>query len=172
VSTQRCRHVTFMPSKGSSMRGGCKKQEAEQAWILDAFPSISSDTKHDHLHSTSHPYTLTPQRHTTLHSKSKQQHETKWPAEKVRSPTIPSRRAARARKDVSTDNIFSQERLVERPAVRLAATRQERRKSRTLRRLVSRYVVALRFSWDGTEARSGSSDGFARLNCVRAEFAR
>ena len=69
--------------------------------------SISSDTKHDHLHSTYHHYTLTPQQHTTLHSKSKQQHETNWLAEKVRSPTFSSRRAARARKDVSTDTFFT-----------------------------------------------------------------
>jgi len=69
--------------------------------------SISSDTKHDHLRLDLHLYTLTPQQHTTLHFNSKQQHETKWPAEKVRSPTILSRRAARARKDVSTDTFFT-----------------------------------------------------------------
>jgi histone H2A len=56
---------------------------------------------------------------------------------------------------------------VERPAVRLAATRQERRKSRTLRRLVSRYVVACDSSrWDGSASRQ------QRWICARRLCAR
>jgi hypothetical protein len=52
-------------------------------------------------------YTITPQQHTTPHFNSKQQHELKWPAVKVRSPPSSSRRAARARKDVPTDTFFT-----------------------------------------------------------------
>ena len=51
-------------------------------------------------------------------------------------------------------------------------TLQERRKSRTLRRLVSRYVCAMRFSRDGTEARRQQRWICARRLCARRVCAR
>jgi uncharacterized membrane-anchored protein len=58
---------------------------------------------------------------------------------------------------------------VERPAVRLAATRQERRKSRTLRRLVSRYVVACdHFEMGRKRVQAVAMDLRASLVCAQS----
>jgi hypothetical protein len=132
---------------------------------------ISSDTKHDHLRLDLHLYILTPQQHTTPYFNSKQQHDTKWPAEKVRLPTFPSRRAARARKDVSTDTFFTGKTGGKTGGKAGGDTTGKTQKSHSAKAgLQVRY--GMRSFRDGTEARSGSSDGFARVDFVRAEFAR
>jgi hypothetical protein len=124
-----------MPSMGR----GCKPK---QAWILDAFPfpfhqtrnttifNSTSISTYSHLNNTP-PLTSTLNNNTTRNGRRKRY---ACPRSQADAPL--------ARAKMCRLTLSLQERLVERPAVRLAATRQERRKSHTLRRLVSRYVMA------------------------------
>jgi hypothetical protein len=117
-----------------------------------------------------HTHTSTTH-HTSLHFNSNQQHNTKWPAEKVRLPTFPSRRAAHARKDVSTDTFYTGKTGGKTGGKAGGDTTGKTQKSHSAKAGLQ-VRCDMRLCRDGTEARSGSSDGFARVDCVRAESAR
>jgi hypothetical protein len=135
----QCQHISardlhaFQPK-----RAGFKPQ----AWILDAFPFPFHQTRNTTIFDSTSISTYSHLNNTTQLTSTLNNNTTRNGRRKRYACPHSQADAPLARAKMCRLTLSLQERLVERLAVRLAATRQERRKSHTLRRLVSRYVVA------------------------------